>query len=125
MKIKFFVFVLPALLMFVLMSGSAAHAQSAASISSQPTFTEFSEHIEHAVQHDMAIEHPLVGGGANTYTYAQGERPLWEFGPVSQAKPLGDIAREIRAQKLGARKAEIIFEQDGSRDKSKDEPKVR
>ena len=68
---------------------------------------------------------PLVGGSPNAYTYAQGEQPLWEFGHPSEAKPLGDIAREIRAQKLTAKKADIIFEQEGSKDKDKDEPKAR
>lgn len=127
MKIKFFIFVIPALLTFVVMSGSAAHAQVGSSISSQPTFTEFSEHTEHAALHAMASETPLVGGSANSYTYAQGEQPLWEFGHPSEAKPLGDLAREIRAQKVTAKKAEIIFEQEGSRDKDKDkdEPKAR
>jgi hypothetical protein len=125
MKIKFFVFVIPALLTFVMISGSAAHAQVGSSISSQPNFTEFSEHVEHATPHAMATENSLVGGIANAYSYAQGERPLWEFGPVSQAKPLGDVTREVRAQKLTARKAEIIFEQEGSKDKGKDEPKIR
>ena len=125
MKIKFFVFVIPALLMFIMMSGSAAHAQVGSSISSQPTFTEFSEHTEHASLHAMGTETSLVGGSPNAYTYAQGEQPLWEFGHPSEAKPLGDIAREIRAKKLTAKKADIIFEQEGSKDKDKDEPKAR
>jgi hypothetical protein len=119
MKIKFFVFVAPALLMFVMISGPAAHAQ-VGSISSQPVPLEFAEHVEHATTHEMATERPIVGGGPNTYTYAQGEQPLWEFGHPSETKPLGDIAREIRAQKLTAKKAEIIFEQDGDKDKAKD-----
>lgn len=60
----------------------------------------------------MAREHSLVGGG--TYSYAQGERPLWEFGPVSEPRPLGDIARELRKEKQSAKKAEIVFEKQGS-----------
>jgi hypothetical protein len=62
--------------------------------------------------HAMATESPLVGGGS--YTYAQGERPLWEFGPVSEPTPLGDVARAYRKEKLAAKKAEIVFEKQGS-----------
>jgi hypothetical protein len=62
----------------------------------------------------MASEHALVGGGPGTYSYAQGERPLWEFGPVSVPVPLGDVARAVRKEKLTAKKAEIVFEKQGS-----------
>jgi len=62
----------------------------------------------------MATETPLVGDSPNAYTYAQGERPLWEFGPVSPPVPLGDVARAYRKEKLTAKKAEIIFEKQGS-----------
>lgn len=62
----------------------------------------------------MADEHPLVGGGPNTYTYAQGERPLWEFGPLTPPTPLGDVARAYRKEKLAAKKAQIVFEKQGS-----------
>ena len=56
---------------------------------------------------------PLVGGGA--YTYAQGERPLWEFGPAfPPPTPLGDVARAFRKEKLAAKKAEIVLEKQGS-----------
>lgn len=65
-----------------------------------------------AEQHSLATEHSLVGGG--TYAYAQGERPLWEFGPFSQPVPLGDVAREVRKQKLTAKKAELVLEKQGS-----------
>ncbi len=61
----------------------------------------------------MAIETSLVGGG--TYTYAQGERPLWEFGsPLPEPTPLGDIARANRKEKQAAKKAEIVLEKQGS-----------
>jgi hypothetical protein len=46
---------------------------------------------------------------------AHGERPLWEFGPVSEPeRPLGDVAREVRKEKQVARKAEITLEKQGS-----------
>lgn len=67
----------------------------------------------HAEMMPMASEHPLVGGGA--YTVAHGERPLWEFGPVSgPERPLGDVARDLRKEKQTSRKAEIILEKQGS-----------
>ena len=49
------------------------------------------DHPMHAETMAMAAEHSLVGGGP-TYTVAQGERPLWEFGPVSEpARPLATL----------------------------------
>ena len=62
----------------------------------------------------MATEHSIVGGGSQTYTFGHGERPLWEFGPVSVEPSLGDVARAYRKEKLTAKKAEIIFEKQGS-----------
>jgi hypothetical protein len=61
----------------------------------------------------LAAEHPLVGG-TDTYSYAQGERPLWEFGPISQPVPLGDVARAFRREKLDAKKAQVVLEKQGS-----------
>ena len=69
----------------------------------------------HAQSTPLAVEHPLVGGGPNTYTYARGERPLWEFGPFSAPeRPLGDVARDCRKEKQAAKKAEIVLEKQGS-----------
>jgi hypothetical protein len=62
----------------------------------------------------MATEQFLVGGSTSTYTYAQGERPLWEFGSVVEPTPLGDVARAYRREKLGAKKAQKVFEKQGS-----------
>ncbi len=91
---------------------AAAFGQIAGSISSQAQVLELPEHPQHAELHEMAQERPLVGGGA--YTYAQGERPLWEFGPVSVPTPLGDVARAYRKEKMATKKAEIIMEKQGS-----------
>jgi hypothetical protein len=94
---------------------SAAFGQVAASISSQAQPLQMADHIARAEQHDMAQERPLVGGTGGTYTYAQGERPLWEFGPsFPPPTPLGDVARAYRKEKLAAKKAEIVFEKQGS-----------
>jgi len=62
----------------------------------------------------MACERPLVGGAPDTYSYAQGERPLWEFGPVSEPVSLGDVARAYRKEKVSAKKAELVLEKQGS-----------
>lgn len=62
----------------------------------------------------MATETPVAGGAADAYGYAQGEQPLWEFGPVSQPVPLGDIARAYRKEKMTGKKAEILLEKQGS-----------
>lgn len=94
---------------------SAAFGQMASSISSQAQPLQMAGNVQRAEQHDMAQERPLVGSTGSTYTYAQGERPLWEFGPMlPPPTPLGDVARAVRKEKLAARKAEIVFEKQGS-----------
>jgi len=93
---------------------AAAFGQNVGAVSSQSQPIQMAEHPQHASQHAMATEHPLVGSDTDTYSYAQGERPLWEFGPVSTPTPLGDIARAYRKEKTAAKKAEIIFEKQGS-----------
>lgn len=112
MKIKLFVLVVPALLMIC----SAAHAQIPGTGLTGPVGNSvmFADHPDQASMHDMGSERSLIGGGGSTY--AQGERPLWEFGHPVEPKPLGDVAREFRQQKLTAKKAEFIFEKDGSAD---------
>jgi hypothetical protein len=110
MKTKLFVLTAPALLMFA----SAAYAQEPGIGLTGPVSNSvmFADHPERASMHDMGAEQSLLGGGG--VTYGQGEQPLWEFGHPSEVKPLGDIAREFRQQKLTAKKAEIVFEKDGS-----------
>ncbi len=98
---------------FLFLAATAAFGQ-AGFLSSQPQIVQIPDHPQHATYASMASEHPLVGGSSDTYTYAKGERPLWEFGSVSQPVPLGDVARAFRREKLAARKAEIIFEKQGS-----------
>ena len=100
------------LLILILCCAVGAFAQ--AGISNQPVIVQFSDHPEHASVTPMATEHPLVGGAPDTYTYAHGERPLWEFGPVSEPVPLGDVARAYRKERTAAKKAEIVLEKQGS-----------
>jgi hypothetical protein len=101
-------------LLILLVLTAAAFGQTASVLSSEVRINPVPDHPQHASQHSMADEHPLVGGGPGTYTYAQGERPLWEFGPVTEPVPLGDVARAYRKEKLAAKKAQIVFEKQGS-----------
>lgn len=100
------------LIFAILFCATAALGQSG--ISSQPVIVQFTEHPEHASVTPMATERPIVGGAPDNYSYAHGERPLWEFGPVSEPVPLGDVARAFRKEKLAAKKAEIVLEKQGS-----------
>ena len=95
---------------------AAAFGQTGVSVlSSQPQILSLPDHSLHAEYRDLAGERPLVGGGPATYTYAQGERPLWEFGsPNPEPTPLGDVARAYRKEKLAIKKAEKVFEKQGS-----------
>jgi len=101
--------------MFILFA-TAAFAQTAGVLPSQVQVLELPDHPLHAGPHAMATETPIVGGDASTYTYAHGEQPLWEFGPISVPVPLGDIARAYRKEKekVNAPKAGIVFEKQGS-----------
>lgn len=95
--------------MFVL-SSAAAFGQISGSATSVQQL-QMSESPQHADYRPMGTEQSLIGGNV---TYAHGERPLWEFGPVSQPVPLGDVARAYRKEKETAKKAEIVFEKQGS-----------
>ena len=92
---------------------ATAFGQMPGAISSDPQPLQFPDHPQHADQHPMAIEQSLLGGGS--VTYAQGERPLWEFGSMlPPPTPLGDVARAFRKDKLTVKKAEKVFEKQGS-----------
>lgn len=101
------------LLVLIILCAATALGQTAAVISNQPVVVHVPDHPMHAEQHALATEHSLLGGGSDTYT-AHGERPLWEFGPVSEPVPLGDVARAYRKEKLTAKKATKILEKQGS-----------
>jgi hypothetical protein len=102
------------LLILFILCAAAAFGQNVNVLSSQPQITSFYEHHEHAEPHALAQEQPIVGGGGDTYSYGQGQQPLWEFGPVSEPVPLGDVARAYRKEKTAAKKAELVFEKQGS-----------
>jgi hypothetical protein len=103
MKTTIFVFCL-------LCATTSAVAQSAPSASQgQPQMLRIAENPLHASEHEMATEQSLLKSSA--YSYAQGERPLWEFGSISQPPvPLGDVARAYRTAHAQAKKAEVILE---------------
>jgi hypothetical protein len=103
----------PLLLSVVILCSAAAFGQASA-LSSQVTPIQIVDHPLHASLTPMACERPLVGGASDTYSYAQGERPLWEFGPVSQSVSLGDVARAHRKEKVSVKKAELVLEKQGS-----------
>lgn len=93
----------------------AATAFGQTVLSNRPQPTVFPDNPQHASQGGMSVETSLVGGNGNTYTFGHGERPLWEFGsPYPAPTPLGDVARAYRKEKTAVKKAEIVFEKQGS-----------
>lgn len=102
------------LMVLVVILWAASAFGQAGALSNQATPINIPDHPQHASLTPMASEHPLVGGAPETYSYARGERPLWEFGAVTEPTPLGDVARSYRRAKLTAKKADIVFEKQGS-----------
>lgn len=99
------------LTVFFLACATAACAQSAPVLPNNPQPMVMTEHPVHAAQHAMGEESSLLGGAVSAYTYAQGERSLWEFGPSAKREtPLGDVARAYRKDHAVVRKAEIVVE---------------
>jgi len=101
------------LAIFIILCAAASFGQvGVAVLSNQPQVIESPSHPLHAETHAMATETPIVGGGS--YSYAQGERPLSDFGsPYPEPAPLGDVARAYRKEK-SARKAALVVEKQGS-----------
>jgi len=98
----------------ILLSAAAFGQAGGSALSNQVTPLEMADHPQHAEYTKMAYERPLVGGGFDTYSYERGERPLWEFGPVSEPVSLGDVARAYRKDRVTAKKAEKVLEKQGS-----------
>jgi hypothetical protein len=92
-----------------LICATAAFAQNAPVLSSQANIMQIPDHAMHASQHELATSQDLLEH--SSYSYAQGERPLWEFGPVGPPPiPLGDLARAARKEHAFDKKAQIIWE---------------
>ena len=100
-------------LLFILCAASA-FGQTAPILPNQPQILAFTDHSQHASPHSLATEQPIIGGSIDTYTSAHGERPLWEFGPLPEGPSLGDVARAYRKEKETGKKAEFVFEKQGS-----------
>jgi hypothetical protein len=95
---------------FCVLCATAAFGQNAAVLSSVPQPTSVPEHPQHASQHAMATETTLFG--PSPYNYAQGDRPLWEFGSEKTEIPLGDVARAYRKGHVAERKAVKTLDSD-------------
>ncbi len=96
--------------LFILCAAAAGAQQAASVIPNQPQPAVFTDHPMHAEPHGMATESPIAGTTAEAYSYAQGEQPLWQFGPISEPVPLGDVARAYRNQKSVAKKSAVVLE---------------
>ena len=93
-----------------LLGATAAFGQygsGVAVLNSQPVIYETPSHPEHASIRPMAQPQSLLEQSG--YSYAQGDRPLWEVAPPEHVTPLGDIARELRKEHAEAKKATICW----------------
>lgn len=100
-----------ALLVLFSICGTAAFGQaffgSAPILNSQPPqMLEMSSHTEHASQKSMAEAQNLLEN--STYTYARGERPLWEVASRA-SEPLGDAARRLRQEHAAVKKSSVVY----------------
>jgi len=97
------------IVLFCLLCATAAFGQYYA-VGSAPFQSTYNppEHPSRAVSHPMLTEQNLLG--VNSFTYAQGEMPLWEAPALSHEVPLGDIARTLKQQHATAKKARLVLE---------------
>ena len=102
------IFVLALALCFL--CATAAFGQTASVLTNNPQQLVVPDHPLHASEHAMAQESSLLGSSA--YSYAQGERPLWEFGSVKQEVSLGEVARAYRNGHVIERKASRVSTND-------------
>lgn len=97
--------------LFLLVAASLVFGQATAAtgaLNAQPSVLTLPSHPQHAAFKALAIEQVLTPSSG--YTYAHGERPLWEVAPVPQEVPLGDIARALREEHLKAPRAQYVKE---------------
>ncbi|MGA8215433.1 MAG: hypothetical protein WB799_17680 [Candidatus Sulfotelmatobacter sp.] len=88
---------------------TAACAQSATVLSSTAQPIQMYDHPQHASQHAMATESSLLS--TSSYSYAQGEVPLSEFGGTLKPEtPLGDIARALKKERTTPAKPTKVVE---------------
>ena len=94
--------------LFCVLFASLVWGQNTVVLSGQPQPLHQPSHPEHASQASLAGQRSLLGTGG--YSYAKGERPLWEVAPPIQQTPLGDTARAVRKEREAAKKATFIRE---------------
>src|SRR5271165_1688543 len=96
--------------LFVLcfLCATTALAQSAggAALSADVQVLQMPNHSQHATQTPLAMEQSLLEH--SSVFFVEGERPLWEVQPLARQVPLGDIARALRKEHEGAKKADFI-----------------
>jgi len=76
-------------------------------LSNEPNVFRLPSHTEHASQQPMAHGQSLLE--ASGFSYAHGERPLWEVAPQTVPTPLGDSARALRKEHAAAKKATKVW----------------
>jgi hypothetical protein len=99
------------LFLLCLLFTAAAFGQSAAggsALNAQPQVFQFASHAQHASRQPLGQAQNLLE--TSGFTYARGERPLWEVAPVSVVTPLGDTARMLRTEHASAKKAAVVWE---------------
>ena len=97
--------------LFVVCGFCAAGAvgQVSGALSSTPTTSPLTMtgHLQRASQTPMATTQNLIGHFSTMS--AKGEKPLWEFMSAPTEAPLGDVAREIKKEHEGAKKAAFVW----------------
>jgi hypothetical protein len=88
--------------------GTAALGQVAGYLSNEPQILQIPSHPQHAARQPMGQEQYLTET-VNGYTYAKGERPLWDLLSAASVVPLGDVARTLRKEHASARKASFFW----------------
>jgi hypothetical protein len=95
--------------LFFLCATAAAFGQTASVQSNNPQPISMpDDRAQHAAQHDMGLETSLLG--ASTYSYAQGEQPMWQFVTLKRETPLGDVARAYRKEHAMLPKAVVVLD---------------
>ena len=101
----------PISLVFLILVATAAFAQSSgvgSVLSNEPQRFDMPSHPQRATSQPLGQFQTLLE--QSTFSYAQGERPLWEFAPKeADAVPLGDIARMLRKDRATLKKAEKVW----------------
>ena len=89
---------------------AAAFAQvGGSSISGRAQPLSFDYSPQHAARQPMAEPQNLTDSSASTYTYGQGERPLWEVAEEKHEVPLGDSARALRKEHEVVKKSAKVW----------------